>query len=177
MKLNDLYKDVQCKSRVIIRLSHALLCSVALAVTTSGQATSSDLVIKAVAEVKMKTTQDGAETLRLVPAMRVVPGDEVIYTLEVRNTGPTAVHSPTVTYAVPAHTSYLADSATGPGAEVSYSVDQGATFGPPENLRVNGEGGHLRRAIASDYTHIRWKLKTILKPKSVAFTRFRSIVK
>jgi uncharacterized repeat protein (TIGR01451 family) len=107
----------------------------------------------------------------------VVPGDEVIYTLEVRNTGAAPVRSPTVTYPVPAHMVFIADSATGPGAEVSYSVDGGVTFHEPEDLRVRAEDGRMRRAIASDYTHIQWKLRNSLKANSVAFTRFRAVVK
>jgi uncharacterized repeat protein (TIGR01451 family) len=66
--------------------------------------------------------------VKLVPADRVVPGDRVIYTLEVRNAGATGVDSPSVTYAVPDHMKYVADSAVGPGAEVSYSVDGGHSF-------------------------------------------------
>src|SRR5450631_1170790 len=162
---------------VIIRTGQVLVCSFGLAAAPSGQATSSDIVVKAVAEVMINSTQDGVATRKLGLATRVVPGDEVIYTLEVRNMGATSVRAPTVTYAVPAHMVYIADSATGPGAEVSYSVDGGQTFGQPENLRTLDADGHDRAAISSDYTHIRWKLKRILKSKSVAFTRFHAAVK
>ena len=174
--INILSRSHQAKA-AIIRGAQLLVCALGLAAAPSGQATSSDIVIKAVAEVRAKTAQEGVEASKLTPASRVVPGDEVIYTLEVRNAGTTAVRAPTVTNPVPTHMAYIADSATGPGAEVSYSVDGGLTFDQPENLRVPGEDGHMRRAIASDYTHIQWKLKTILKPNSVAFTRFRAVVK
>jgi len=166
-----------CAKANIIRTAQRLVCGLALAWSSSGQATSSDIVIKAVAEVRTQAIQNGVATTRLTPATRVVPGDEVIYTLEIRNTGPTAVRAPTVTNPVPPHMIYVADSATGPGAEVSYSVDGGLSFDQPENLHVIGDDGHMRAAIASDYTHIRWKLKTRLKSNSVAFTRFRAIVK
>jgi hypothetical protein len=72
---------------------------------------------------------------------------------------------------------YVADSATGPGAEVTYSVDGGHFFGRPEGLRVMSSDGRSRRAIASDYTHIRWNLRMTLKSKSVAYARFRAVVK
>jgi uncharacterized repeat protein (TIGR01451 family) len=143
----------------------------------SGQATSSDIVVKALAEVMTNPGQDGFAPRKLAPATRVVPGDEVIYTLEVRNTGVTSVRAPIVIYPVPAHMRYIADSATGPGAEVSFSVDGGQTFDQPENLRVLDAEGHDRAAISNDYTHIRWKLKRILKSNSVAFTRFHAVVK
>jgi len=148
-----------------------------LGLSQSGQATSGDIAVRAVAEVRSKADPGGVGALRLTPATRVVPGDEVIYTLEVRNTGSASIRAPTVTYPVPAHMAFVADSATGPGAEVSYSVDGGITFGEPDTLRLTGEDGRARRAKASDYTHIRWKLKNNLKANSVAFTRFRTVVK
>ena len=104
-------------------------------------------------------------------------GDTVFYTLEVRNTAPTSVQRPVVVYAVPAHMTYTADSAVGPGTEVSYSVDDGKSFDAPENLRIQEPGGNVRAATAADYTHIRWQLKNALKGNSVAFVRFRARVK
>jgi hypothetical protein len=72
---------------------------------------------------------------------------------------------------------YVADSAVGPGAEVSYSIDGGKSFERAENLRVTGADGQSRPATAADYTHIRWHLKNTLKANSVAFVRFRALVK
>jgi hypothetical protein len=65
----------------------------------------------------------------------------------------------------------------GAGAVVSYSIDGGRTFARPEELFVTGEDDKKRPAAAEDYTHIRWRLKHILKGNSVAFARFRAIVK
>jgi len=60
---------------------------------------------------------------------------------------------------------------------VSFSVDGGRTFDLPENLWVPGPGAQLRPATAADYTHIRWQLKHRLNANSVAFARFRAVVK
>jgi len=57
---------------------------------------------------------------------------------------------------------------------VSYSIDGGHTFDGAESLQVS-EGGHERPANPKDYTHIRWTLKNTLKPKSIAFARFRAV--
>jgi uncharacterized repeat protein (TIGR01451 family) len=127
------------------------------------------ITIRAVAEV-----EQGA---KLAAANRVVSGDRVLYTLEVRNTGPTTAPPPRVDYAIPAHTWYVTESAVGPGTEIMYSVDGGLNFDRPENLRVPGPGGEMRNAVAADYTHIRWQLKNSLKANSVAFVRFRVLVK
>jgi uncharacterized repeat protein (TIGR01451 family) len=140
-------------------------------------AASDPISIKAIAEVEKSSQPQGRETTKLIPAERVVSGDTVIYTLEVRNTAATPVARPVVTYAMPAHMTYLSDSAIGPGAEVTYSVDSGRSFDAPENLRIHEPGGEPRAATAADYTHIRWQLKNPLQAHSVAFVRFRARVK
>jgi uncharacterized repeat protein (TIGR01451 family) len=149
-----------------------LLSSVADAQETAGP-----LAIRSIAEVESKSTTGGREAARLIPADRVVPGDRVIYTLEVRNTGATAVDAATVTYPVPEHMIYAADTAVGPAAEVSYSVDGGNSFDRAENLKIQGADGQRRPAVGADYTHIRWQLKNPLRANSIAYVRFRAVVK
>src|SRR5882762_1344676 len=101
-----------------------VLCLPAMA---GGQTSASSLEIKSIAEVESRPIQAG-RAVKLIPADRVAPGDRVIYTLEVRNTGATALRAPSVTYPIPEHMRYVADSAVGPGAAVSYSVDAGRSF-------------------------------------------------
>ena len=175
--LNTKYEDFLMLRRTGIRAIGVAICAIGISSAASGQATSQSLVVKAVAEVETRVVQDGREIVKLAPANRVVPGDQVIYTLEIRNAGGTAVRDPTVTYAVPSHMVYVADSATGPGAEVRYSVDNGHFFERPEYLRVSDTDGHSRQAKSDEYTHIRWKLKNMLKSNSVAYARFRAVVK
>jgi uncharacterized repeat protein (TIGR01451 family) len=161
--------------------SCAALLALLLSAVARGQVPASPLEIKSVAEVESRTEPRSAQGrhagAELVPADRVVPGDRVIYTLEVRNSGATAVDAPNFSYPVPEHMRYVADSAVGPGAEVSYSVDGGHSFSRAENLKVKGPDGKLRSAVAADYTDIRWQLKISLKANSVAFVRFRTLVK
>jgi hypothetical protein len=85
--------------------------------------------------------------------------------------------APTVTQPVPEHMAYVADSATGPGAEITYSADGGTTFDRPEGLKALGPDGKMHVVKARDYTHIRWQFKIVLKSKSVAYARFRAVVK
>ena len=88
------------------------------AASAVGQVPGSPLAVRSIAEVETRSMVAGREVVKLIPADRVVPGDRVIYTLEVRNTGATALDSPIVTHPVPEHMRYIADSAVGPGAEV-----------------------------------------------------------
>jgi uncharacterized repeat protein (TIGR01451 family) len=155
----------------------ALLGAAWLLAAASGQATLPAIEIRTIAEVETKSVDAGREIVHLSAADRVVPGDRLVYTVEIRNTGTTDVLAPTVTRPVPAHVAYVADSATGPGAEVTYSADGGITFARPEALSARGADGTMRLVKASDYTHIRWQFKNTLKSKSVAFARFRAVVK
>jgi len=146
-----------------------VLGAVCLIATASGQATLPGIAVRAIAEVETKAIEDGREVVHISPANRVVPGDEVFYTLEIRNSGTSDV-APTVTWPIPEHMAYIADSATGPGADVTYSADGGTTFKVADGLMALGINPR-------DYTHIRWKFKKRLKSKSVAFARFRAVVK
>jgi len=148
-----------------------------LANIAAGQAPAEPLAVRSIAEVETRTVVAGREAVKLVPADRVVPGDRVIYTLEARNTAAAALEAPIIIFPVPEYMRYVANSAVGPGAEVSYSVDGGHHFDSAENLTLLGAAGRPRRAAAADYTHIRWQLKHSLKPNSVAFVRFRAVVK
>jgi hypothetical protein len=156
-----------------------LVAIAAVAAAQSAPATRGDprLSIKAIAEVEVTALNGEREAVKLARADRVVPGDQVIYTLEIRNKGAMSLPPPRVDYPIPEHMRYLDDTAAGPGADITYSIDGGRTFDRPENLQVIARDGQKRPAVAADYTHIRWQLKHILKGKSVAFARFRAVVK
>ena len=146
----------------------AVLIGMVAATIAAAQSPADPISVKAIAEVELRTTEHGREVTKLAPADRLVSGDWVIYTLEVRNTAAATVRVPIVTFPVPQHLTYVADSAVGPGTEVSFSVDGGRSFDVPENLSPAG---------TADYTHIRWQFKNPLKGNSVAFVRFRARVK
>jgi uncharacterized repeat protein (TIGR01451 family) len=167
---NDMYR-----SR--FHASLGLLFAILLGAVADGQADHQSITVKAIAEVELPAVENGREMTKLAPADRVVSGDWVIYTLEVRNAASSTVRTPTVTYPVPEHMSYVAESAVGPATDVSFSVDGGQSFDVAENLKIQDADGQRRPAGAADYTHIRWQLKNSLKANSVAFVRFRARVK
>jgi uncharacterized repeat protein (TIGR01451 family) len=159
--------------RFVCRLAGGLL----LATGAIGQATTPALEVRTIAEVETRVVEEGRDVVHLSPATRVSPGDLVIYTVEIRNNGATDVVAPTVTRPLPEHVAYVADSASGPGAEITYSVDGGISFDRPAGLRTAGPDGKLQLARPDHYTHIRWQFKIVLKSKSVAYARFRAVVK
>jgi uncharacterized repeat protein (TIGR01451 family) len=164
-----------------------LLCGVANAhavpavppgeIAVSATPPSASVTITTTAEKIETAHAQGQAPVRLLPADHVVAGDEVIYTLEVRNVGPAPVDDYTFTTAIPAHMVYVADSAVAPGADVSYSVDGGRSYDVPEKLTVHGANGKQRAAVAADYTHIRWIMRNRLKRGSMALARFRAVLR
>jgi uncharacterized repeat protein (TIGR01451 family) len=163
--------------RPLLYPTRGLLVAAGMIIGVECLAASDPISVRAIAEVEHSSPSPGGETTKVIPADRVVSGDTVIYTLEVRNTAPTTVRRPVVTYPIPTHMTYTPDSAVGPGTEVTFSVDAGRSFDAPENLRIQEPGGQPRGATAADYTHIRWQLKNALKANSVAFLRFRARAK
>lgn len=129
-----------------------------------------------VQKLEVSAGPGGQEIRRWVPAERLNAGDEIHYTLRVRNPGKQAVDTIVVTKRLPFGVRYLRGSATGPAAEVQFSVDGGDTFATPEMLARAAGGGKKgqRRPLENDYTHVRWVLRKPLGPASTALLRFRA---
>jgi uncharacterized repeat protein (TIGR01451 family) len=125
----------------------------------------------------------GAEgsTAHFVSADQLSIGDEIFYTLRVRNTTDAALEDVIVTKPIPRNTRYVPESAVGPGAVVSVSIDGGATFADPDDVGADESpiaSNATTHGISSDsYTHIRWKLRHPLAPGAIALLRFRGVFK
>jgi len=133
------------------------------------------IVLKSVAEVEQPVVDaKGEKTTKLVPAGKVVPGVEVIWTVTANNVCKQPSDTVTINNAVPEHMTYVANSAVGPGTDISYSLD-GKTFGTPEQLTVKADGAQ-RQARSDEYRHIRWVFKNSLQPGAQAFARFRAVL-
>ena len=120
----------------------------------------------ALAEVRLATEAfkivpvkqaDGSVVEEWQAAEKVVPGDKVGYRISYSNAGNEAAGQVVINNPVPAEASYIANSATGAGTAITYSVDGGKTFAVASQLTVT-ENGVSRAAKAEDYTHVRWQL-------------------
>ena len=79
-----------------------------------------------VAEVRENiSTTPGREVYRFVPARLLEQGQVVYYTLRITNQSTVPLRNVAVVQPGPANTTYLADSAAGAGAAVSFSADRG----------------------------------------------------
>jgi uncharacterized repeat protein (TIGR01451 family) len=116
---------------------------------------------------------DGTEQRKWRPATRLEAGDEVYYTIRVRNPGRQPVMNIVVTKRMPFGVAYQGGSATGPACEVQASLDGGATFVPAtepgRGKRAQGKQG------GAGYTHLRWVLARPLAPGATALLRFRAV--
>jgi uncharacterized repeat protein (TIGR01451 family) len=113
---------------------------------------------------------------KLVPAADLTPGDELVITVTFLNTTQHALDGVRITQPIPPTMRYVQGSGVGPGSEVLYSVDGGATYGQPNELGVV-TAGVRRVATADDYTHVRWLVKAPLAAGARAFVRFRATVR
>ena len=114
---------------------------------------------------------------QLVQAEDLSPGDALVVTVTFLNTTQHALDGVRITQPIPPSMRYLEGSGVGPGSQVLYSVDGGATYGQPNELGVVAADGVRRAATAADYTHVRWLIKAPLAPGARAFVRFRATVR
>jgi uncharacterized repeat protein (TIGR01451 family) len=121
-----------------------------------------------------RTDPQGREMPHFVPATLLSQGETVYYTVRIRNPSTAFIPDVTVVQKIPANTSYIAGSAAGPGARITYSIDGGQTFASAARLRVD-VAGTRRAAAPQQYTHIRWQLRNPLAPGTVALARFRAV--
>lgn len=135
-----------------------------------------EIDVRVTAEVRVE--QGGARRPRheYVPAERLDEGQEICYTVYVRNTDKAPAAGVAVVRPIPANTRYVADSAAGAGAQITFSTDGGKTFATPDELR-KAVGAQDPRASPQRYTHIRWEWRKPLPGGAVALARFRAVFK
>lgn len=152
------------------------LALVACALSGQSFAQSKDcILLKSTAEVEKETVNDkGAKSKSLVPAGKVIPGTEVVWTVTANNVCKQASDKVTINNPVPDHMTLVPGSATGPGSDITFSVD-GKTFAAAGALTVQ-ENGAARPARSDEYKYIRWEFKNSLAPGASAFARFRAVL-
>lgn len=148
-----------------------------------------DVEISLVAEVREEIAAPGGRRIfRLIPATTIEQGQEIFYTVRVRNPAAAPIAAIEIVQRIPENTVYVPGSATGPGVEVSLSADGGRTFGIEGQITIVDQSALAlmqattldraaltRAATPPDYTHIRWRLRNPLASGAVALVRFRAV--
>ena len=155
-----------------------LIASVLLASTLSLSAYAAGTVeFSNKAEVDVTTIKDGKKEIKRMPAKKVAPDGEVIYTTTFKNTIDKTISNIVITNPVPANMLYTNGSAVGNNTDITYSVDGGKTYANAEKLTVTGKDGKARPAQADDFSHIRWVYKGDLATGKSSDVGFKARVK
>ncbi|MCP5091318.1 MAG: DUF11 domain-containing protein [Gammaproteobacteria bacterium] len=117
----------------------------------------------------------GESQKRLVTADVVVPGETVFYTITFMNVSAEPADNVVITNPIAEDLMYVDGSAFGPGMDIQFSVDGGATFAAANELTVV-EDGEVRDAIAADFTHVRWVMQNDLDVGAQGTARFAAIL-
>ena len=132
------------------------------------------------AEKEVIEEVDGKEVRKIVQADEIFPGETIIYTLDVINSGDQPASNVKVTDPIPEGTVLIPGSAFGDDAKVSYSIDGGETYNHPSLLayKVTRNDGTVENRVASyeQYTNIQWVLKIVPAGGSRS-VGFRTLVK
>ena len=132
--------------------------------------------LSTVAEIEQHyQDEQGRPATRLVPADKVVPGNEVVWTITAKNVCDTPAEDIVIANAVPEHMSYVASSAMGVGTRIAFSLD-GERFSPAGELQVKEAEGVARLARADEYRAIRWHYTSPFPKDATAFVRYRATV-
>jgi uncharacterized repeat protein (TIGR01451 family) len=137
----------------------------------------SSIELTSVAELEKEAfNEEGMKVLKRVPAAKVIPGDEVIYTISYSNQGKEKADNVLITNPIPEHMLYQNGSASGTGSSITFSVDGGKTYDLPEKLTIVNSNGKKVPAKSSDFTHIRWTLNQSVKPGEKGQVVYRALL-
>lgn len=145
-----------------------------LVLLTAGAALADvELTAEATMEVR-STNAAGEEVITVVKADKVVPGDEVIYTVHYVNKGSEPAGDVVITNPIPQHMVFTSVGQSPRDAAVEMSADGGSDFDEPGRITVADGGGGQRPANASDFTHVRWTFQEPLEPGAEGSVSFRA---
>ena len=134
-----------------------------------------ELKLSALEEITVVDKQ-GKKVVKHVKPDHIEPGDVVFYSITYHNKGKKAVEHIVINDPIPENTVYIAGSARGEGAEITFSVD-GKHFAPADKLMVKGEDGKMRPARSDEYHHVRWRLTASLGAGEQGSVSFKARVK
>jgi uncharacterized repeat protein (TIGR01451 family) len=163
-----------------MKANHVLLIAIALLLAAPLSAWSQSkghirLQSQALVEQEVMNAE-GKKVIERVPAAKVVPGTEVIFSQRYENIGHESAENAVITNPIPEHMLYKSGSAVGEGAQIMFSVDHGKSYNIPGKLFVFDAAGRKFPARPKDYTHVRWTFTTPLPSGAKGEVSFRAIL-
>lgn len=104
-----------------------------------------------------------------------LPGDTLLYNIVASNIGDGLMTEPEVVDPIPAGVTYLANTAMGANATITFSIDQGNTYmaWPPTYTVRNAQGELIEREAGPEMvTHIKWSIQRDLNPGDTSNLEF-----
>jgi uncharacterized repeat protein (TIGR01451 family) len=133
--------------------------------------------LQSVAEVEREVmNEEGKIEIKRLPAGKVVPGTEVIFSQRYQNISKETAENAVITNPMPEHMVYAQGSADGSGTRITFSVDNGKSYNIPAKLFVYDAAGRKYPARPKDYTHIRWTFENPLPSGARGAVSFRAIL-
>ena len=162
------------------RTGFRLLLAVAIVWLPSAALAKANVVVAIKAEKEIVIRENGKESLKIVEATDILPGEIVTYTLNFANNGDELAKDVVISNQVPGETTYQVGSATEGNGDLSFSIDGGKTFKKPSLLthEVTLPNGTREKRLATpdQYTHIRWIIPN-LPPQAKGSVSFKAKVK
>jgi len=154
----------------------ALAAFVSLALTSAANAEEKGCIeLRTTAETEQQyVNEQGQKATHLAPLGKVVPGDQVVWTITAKNVCNKPADHIVIDNAVPEHMKLVADSAVGAGTAITYSVD-GKQFGPAGTLSAKDANG-THTASQEEFRHLRWTYQAPFAAGATAFVRYRAVV-
>ena len=174
------------KTANMLVLAGAMLSGTVLAMTTDARAqaaTAAKSPVNLSSDVKIERTEldaTGKEktVLRDPKDVIVVPGDRVLFTLNVSNSGSEPASGFRAINPIPGPVTFIAVAED--WAEVS--VDNGISWGKLSAMSVKAKAADTgvetaRAAVAEDVTHVRWVFADVIAPGAKNSVSYRGVVK
>jgi uncharacterized repeat protein (TIGR01451 family) len=129
-----------------------------------------DIKLSITPEKEVTVKENNREVKKRQAADTIEPGEVIFYTINYLNQGDEVATNVEVNNPIPNNTFYVSGSAKGEGAEITFSADDGKSFGNSSSVtyQVRDSSGKLitRKASPDSYTHIRWVITRIDPGKS-----------
>ena len=109
---------------------------------------------------------DGTETVKREKADTVIPGENIVYSINYYNDLDEAAENVVLVMPVPSELTLIEGSADTTGAETTYSADGGKSFASREDVVVTLEDNSTRSAEPADITHVKWIVASITPGQS-----------
>lgn len=124
---------------------------------------------------KVVENSDGSQSVTLVNADLVEPGETLFYSISYENDGTESAENVVLIMDVPREVTFVDGSASG-ASTVTFSADNGSTYVARGRLTVN-EGQTYRSATGDDITNVKFTMEKPVAPSAKGKVAFKAILK